>query len=125
MVLGALAKAPADERLPVISIVPVGLNYFAPHKFRSTVSVDFGDPIQVSEDIVKKYRTGSKEDRAECNKAAIDLVLNGVNACTLQAKDVQTLHLFRALRRLFVPKGQRLSVAHNVALTQVNMEPRV
>ena len=35
------------DRLPVISIVPVGLNYFAPHKFRSTVSVDFGDPIQV------------------------------------------------------------------------------
>jgi len=96
----------------------VGLNYFAPHKFRSTVSVDFGDPIQVSEDIIKKYRNGSKEDRADCNKAVIDLVLNGVNACTLQAKDVQTLHLFRALRRLFVPKGQRLSVAHNVALTQ-------
>jgi hypothetical protein len=30
-----------------ISVVPVGLNYFAPHKFRSTVSVDFGDPIEV------------------------------------------------------------------------------
>ena len=32
-----------------ISVVPVGLNYFSPHRFRSTVSVDFGDPIEVDQ----------------------------------------------------------------------------
>ena len=82
---------------------------------------------------MEKYRTGSKEDKQDANKAVIDLVLNGVNASTLQAKDVQTLQLFRALRRLFVPKGTRLSVAQNIALTQgfahgfdrIKQDPRV
>jgi len=117
MVLGALARCPPGNLAP-ISIVPVGLNYFAPHKFRSTVSVDFGDPIQVSEELVNQFRNGSKEEKQEANKGVIDLVLHGLNACTLQAKDVRTLQLFRTLRRLFVPKGERLSVTDNVALTQ-------
>eukprot|EP00961_Rhodomonas_salina_P126886 1710200-Rhodomonas_salina.2 len=43
-----------------ISVVPVGLNYFAPHKFRSTVSVDFGDPIQVDQALVDMYKHGSR-----------------------------------------------------------------
>ncbi len=73
----------------------------------------------MSEELVHKYKHGTKEDKQMANKAVIDLVLHGLRGCTIQAKDVQTLHLFRALRRLFVPKGTRLSVAHNVALTQV------
>ncbi len=40
-----------------------------------------------------------------------------------QAKDVATLELFRTLRRLVVDGG-RLSVADNVALTQVILSPR-
>ncbi len=78
-----------------------------------------GNVLQVSEELVHKYKFGSKEDKQVANKAVIDLVLHGLRGCTIQAKDVQTLHLFRALRRLFVPKGTRLSVAHNVSLTQV------
>eukprot|EP00281_Chroomonas_sp_CCMP1168_P023676 CAMPEP_0206235776 /NCGR_PEP_ID=MMETSP0047_2-20121206/13344_1 /ASSEMBLY_ACC=CAM_ASM_000192 /TAXON_ID=195065 /ORGANISM="Chroomonas mesostigmatica_cf, Strain CCMP1168" /LENGTH=797 /DNA_ID=CAMNT_0053660031 /DNA_START=59 /DNA_END=2452 /DNA_ORIENTATION=- len=132
MLLGALAKYQGKD-MPKISIIPVGLNYFAPHKFRSTVSVDFGDPIQVSEELVDLYRTGNKDDKQVANKAVIDLVLHGLQACTIQAKDVQTLHLFRALRRLFVPRGKRLTVASNVALTQgfaygfdrIKQDPRV
>ena len=37
-----------------MSVVPVGVNYFHPHKFRSTVSVDFGDPIEISADLALK-----------------------------------------------------------------------
>ena len=33
------------------------------------------------------------------------------NRCVMgQAKDMETLHLFRALRRIYVPRGTRLSV---------------
>ncbi|EKX45073.1 hypothetical protein GUITHDRAFT_139343 [Guillardia theta CCMP2712] len=132
MVLGALAKYEGKQPLK-ISIIPVGLNYFAPHKFRSTVSVDFGDAIEISETLVEKYKNGSKEDKQEANREVMELVMLGVRSCTLLAKDVETLHLFRTLRRIYVPQGTRLSVADNVALTQgfavgfdrVKNDPRV
>eukprot|EP00960_Hanusia_phi_P038592 753500-Hanusia_phi.AAC.5 len=82
MVLGALAKYEGKQPLK-ISIVPVGLNYFAPHKFRSTVSVDFGDAIEISESLVEKYRNGSKEDKQEANREVMELVMLGVRSCTL------------------------------------------
>lgn len=117
MLLGAMAKHEGPEPCK-ISVVPVGLNYFAPHKFRSTVSVDFGDPIQVDQALVDMYKHGSREEKQEANLAVMRLVMAGMQACTLQAQDMETLQLFRTLRRLYVPFGTRLSVADNVALTQ-------
>jgi len=118
MLLGALAKTRPDQPPVQISVVPVGLNYFRPHDFRSTVSVDFGDPIEVDMKLAEQWRDGTKEEQQEANIAVMELIMAGVNACTLQAKDVETLELFRTIRRLYVPLGARLSVADNVALTQ-------
>ena len=118
MLLGALAKHIDDPEPLKCSVVPVGLNYFAPHKFRSTVSVDFGDPIDMPKELVYLYRDGTKEEKAKAYSQAMELIMAGVKTCALQAKDMETLHLFRALRRIFVPRGTRLSVADNVAITQ-------
>jgi len=114
MILGAIGK----YRGLKISVVPVGLNYFSPHKFRSTVSVDFGDPIEVDQSIVDLWLNGGKEEKQEANSAVMELVIAGMSAVTLQAKDVDTLELYRTVRRLYLPLGTRLSVADNVALTQ-------
>ena len=43
MALGALAKHP---NLP-LRLVPVGLNYFSGHRFRSRVFVDIGEPLSL------------------------------------------------------------------------------
>mmetsp|Transcript_57698 Transcript_57698/g.141522 ORF Transcript_57698/g.141522 Transcript_57698/m.141522 type:complete len:768 (-) Transcript_57698:455-2758(-) len=117
MLLGAMAKQEGGETKK-ISVVPVGLNYFAPHKFRSTVSVDFGDPIEVHQDMALKWKYGSKEVKQECNQAVMELVMFGVKSCIVQANDMNTLDIFRTIRRLYTPSGYRLSVADNVALTQ-------
>jgi len=118
MLLGAMAKQEGLEKPIKISVVPVGLNYFAPHKFRSTVSVDFGDPIEVHQDLALQWKNGTKEQKAEANAAVMELIMAGVNSCTLQANDMNTLEVFRTIRRLWAPSGVRLSVADNVALTQ-------
>jgi len=97
MVLGAMAKYEGREPLK-ISVVPVGLNYFNPHKFRSSVSVDFGDPIEVDQSIVEMWKKGGAE-RREANSAVMELVIAGMSAVTLQAKDVDTLELYRTVRR--------------------------
>mmetsp|Transcript_35139 Transcript_35139/g.79980 ORF Transcript_35139/g.79980 Transcript_35139/m.79980 type:complete len:774 (+) Transcript_35139:33-2354(+) len=118
MLLGALAKH-IDTKHPLkVSVVPVGLNYFAPHKFRSTVSVDFGEPIDIPAELVYRFRDGTKEEKNTVFTEIMGIIMTGVKSCTLQAKDMETLHLFRALRRIYVPRGTRLSLADNVAITQ-------
>ena len=52
------------------------------------------------------------------DSSATALRLTSCGCYDVQAKDVATLELFRTLRRLVVDGG-RLSVADNVALTQV------
>jgi 1-acyl-sn-glycerol-3-phosphate acyltransferase len=76
MVLGAMAKYEGREPLK-ISVVPVGLNYFNPHKFRSSVSVDFGDPIEFDQSIVEMWKKGGAE-RREANSAVMELVVAGM-----------------------------------------------
>lgn len=117
MLLGAMARRETMKKPIKISVVPVGLNYFAPHKFRSTVSIDFGDPIEVHNDLAMQWKNGTKEEKAAANAAVMELLMAGVNSCTLQATDFTTLEIFRTIRRLYAPSGMRLTVADNVALT--------
>ena len=83
MVLGTLAKHEGPDP-PKISVVPVGLNYFHPHQFRSTVSVDFGDPIEISPELAIPWRSGNKEEMQKASQAVMKLVMDGAHATTLQ-----------------------------------------
>jgi glycerol-3-phosphate O-acyltransferase/dihydroxyacetone phosphate acyltransferase len=55
MALGAEAKYPGLG----VKIVPVGLNYYHPNRFRSRAYVEFGQPMDVPADLIKRYTTGS------------------------------------------------------------------
>ncbi|KAI5954112.1 hypothetical protein CANMA_004951 [Candida margitis] len=105
MALGAIAKqietikegtSEHDEVVPV-SIVPVGLNYFHPHKFRSRVVIEFGKPIVVDENMAKKYEANSRE--------AVDKLLKtitlGLKEVTMTCNDYETLMVLQAARRLY------------------------
>lgn len=74
MALGAIAqqiealkagKSEHEEVVPV-SIVPVGLNYFHPHKFRSRVVIEFGKPIIVDEQMAEQYEMNSRKQWTSC-----------------------------------------------------------
>jgi hypothetical protein len=43
--------------------VPVGLNYFNRHKLRSSVSVDFGDPIEFDQSTVEMWKKASSQKK--------------------------------------------------------------
>ena len=57
MALGALAKYP---HMP-LRLVPVGLNYFSGHRFRSRVFVDIGEPLTVPSELLPRYMQGGEE----------------------------------------------------------------
>jgi glycerol-3-phosphate O-acyltransferase/dihydroxyacetone phosphate acyltransferase len=87
-----------------VTIVPVGINYFQGHRFRSRVFVDIGAPYIPNPDLVAAYRDGSREER----RAACDTLLAKISisckAVTVEAPDYNCLQFFRAMRRLYVEK---------------------
>ncbi|CAK9682077.1 unnamed protein product [Candida parapsilosis] len=105
MALGAIAqqieaikngKSEHEEVVPV-SIVPVGLSYFHPHKFRSRVVIEFGKPIVVDEQMAEQYEMNSRE--------AVDKLLKtitlGLKEVTMTCNDYETLMVLQAARRLY------------------------
>ncbi|AMD21507.1 HER229Cp [Eremothecium sinecaudum] len=95
MALGCMSKHPDVS----VKIVPCGMNYFHPHRFRSRAVVEFGDPIEVSPDLVAKY--SNAETNKQAVKELLDTITEGLKAVTLTCSDYETLMLIQAARRLY------------------------
>ncbi|SCV74439.1 BQ2448_8078 [Microbotryum intermedium] len=113
MALGALS---ADPNLR-LQIVPVGLSYFHPHKFRSRAVVEFGTPIDISSDSVRAFERGG-DDKKKAIGDVMDLVVDGLKSVTVRAPDYETLMLIQATRRLYRPPGQYLTLGQIVELNK-------
>ena len=111
MALGAMAEDPTCN----VKIVPVGMNYFHAHKFRSRAVVEFGTPISVSQELLAEYNGGN---RREATGKLLEEVYNGLSAVTTLAPDYDTLMLIQAVRRLYNPKGKRLPLSQVVELNR-------
>lgn len=95
MALGAMEHDPDCN----VTIVPCGMNYFNAHKFRSRAVVEFGRPIEISKDLVKKY--ANPESNRESVKELLDIVTTGLKAVTVTCEDYDTLMVIQAARRLY------------------------
>lgn len=86
MALGAMAE---HENLNV-KIVPVGLNYFHPHRFRSRAVVSYGTPISIDRSLVEKYKQGGAAKREAIAELLKD-GQNGLRSVTVNAPNYETL----------------------------------
>ena len=86
MALGAMAN---DSSVKV-KIVPVGLSYFHPHRFRSRAVVEFGAAMDVPEELVNMFKEGGPSKRAAISKL-LDLIYDGLKTVTVRAPDYDTL----------------------------------
>jgi len=111
MALGALAEDPDCG----VTIVPVGMNYFHAHKFRSRAVIEFGSPIEIEPELVEQYKNGSKRDAVG---KVLATVHEGLSAVTVQAPDYDTLMLIQAVRRLYNPKGKKLPIPFIIELNR-------
>lgn len=82
MALGALSQNIK------ITVVPVGLNYFHAHKFRSRAIVEFGDPVNIPSELVKSYIDGK---RRESVGTLLGSIYQSLAAVTMSAPDFDTL----------------------------------
>ncbi|KAK5661999.1 hypothetical protein OQA88_10110 [Cercophora sp. LCS_1] len=111
MALGALAENPDCG----LKIVPVGMNYFHAHKFRSRAVVEFGPPIEVPEKLVEMYKNNQ---RRQAIGQLLDMVHSGLSAVTVSAPDYDTLMVIQAARRLYNPTGKKLPLPIVVELNR-------
>lgn len=95
MALGCMDKHPNIN----VKIVPCGMNYFHPHKFRSRAVIEFGDPIEITPDLVAKYRNA--DTNREAVRELLDSISAGLKAVTVTCADYETLMVVQAMRRLY------------------------
>lgn len=84
MALGALAANPDCG----VKVVPVGMNYFHAHKFRSRAVVEFGNAVEIPNELVEMYKKG---DRREAIGRVLDTVYQALVAVTVTSPDYDTL----------------------------------
>lgn len=111
MALGALAANPDCN----LKIIPCGLNYFHPNKFRSRAVIEFGSPIEVSPDLVKMYQSG---ERREAVRILLEQIYNALVAVTVTSPDYDTLMVIQAARRLYRPTNKKLPLPYVVELNR-------
>jgi len=117
MALGAMANDPNVK----VKIVPVGLSYFHPHRFRSRAVVEFGTALDVPEDLVEMFKEGGAQKRQAVGKL-LDYIYDALKTVTVRAPDYDTLMLCQAARRLYKTPGQHLTLGQVVELNRRFLE---
>lgn len=126
--LNALARSPDCN----LTILPCGLSYFNPNKFRSRAVVEFGDPVKVRPEQVTAFKQG-KDAKREAVGSLLQTIQDALVAVTQQAPDHETLALVQATRRLYRPLRMKLPLPVVVEMnrklmagyTQYQDEPQV
>lgn len=113
MALGAMSANPEIT----VRIVPVGLSYFHPHRFRSRAVVEFGNPIEIPQQLVRDFENGN-EDKKQAIGKVMELVYDGLKSVTIQAPDYETLQVIQAARRLYRPPDRHVSLGTVVELNK-------
>ena len=89
MALGSLAAHPDSG----LKIIPCGMNYFHAHKFRSRAVVEFGNPVEVPQELVELYKSG---ERREATRQLLETVYQALMAVTVTSPDYDTLMVSRS-----------------------------
>ena len=86
MALGAMEHVPNLQ----VRIVPVGLSYFHPHRFRSRAVVEFGPALDIPKELVDQFRKGGDEKR-KASGMLLDMIYDALKTVTIRAPDYETL----------------------------------
>jgi glycerol-3-phosphate O-acyltransferase/dihydroxyacetone phosphate acyltransferase len=120
MALSAMALNPELD----VKIVPTGLHYFNPDRFRSRACVEFGHPISISNELVEQYKVGGVEKRKAC-ETLLETIHAAIRGVTVNAPDYETLQVIQAIRRFFKPKDPKMALVQKLDLSRSLVKVRV
>jgi len=110
-----------------VQIVPVGLHYASRHRFRSSVLIQFGEPIPVD----STWLAAHAADEREAVTALTDALEDQLRGLTVNAVDWETIRLLDGVRRLYqpprIPLSDRVELARrfNTVYPTVKDDPQV
>jgi len=111
MALGTVATKPDCN----LKIIPVGMNYFHAHKFRSRAVIEFGTAIDVPAELAQKFDGPGRRDAIG---EMLESVRQGLISVTVTTPDYDTLMVIQAVRRLYNSKGTKLPLPRVVELNR-------
>ena len=97
-----------------VKIIPCGLNYIHRHRFRSQVLIEFGRPMTIDDDLLKKYQDNEQDAVRELTENLTTALTN----VTLNAPDWRTLRFIQTARRLYKPASADLGPGEYVELSR-------
>jgi len=109
MALGAL-----NSGVETIKIVPCGLNYFEPYKFRSRVVVEFGEPLVVPADLAEQYKT----DKRGAVASLMELIEQAMKRVLPEAEDYRMMQAILTARALWKPQDRKITAEETLKITR-------
>jgi len=97
-----------------VTIIPCELNYIHRHRFRSQVSIEFGEPIRIDDEWLADFA----EDERDTVRQLTEHLADSMMAVTLNAPDWSTLRFVQAARRLYKPATANLSPGEYIELNR-------
>ncbi|KAF0692900.1 Aste57867_16073 [Aphanomyces stellatus] len=97
-----------------VTVVPLGLTYFNKDRFRSEVSIEFGEPIVIDQKTIQSDAFVADE-RAEVKHLTAQLQ-EAMHRVTLNANDFDSFRIARTIRRLYC--AEPLNPKDDVNFTQ-------
>lgn len=113
--VAVMALSSVLEGAEDLLIVPVGLNYYEPHKTLSSAVVEIGQPIPVTLELAQRY----EESPPDAVKELLSMVEKGMNSVLLSARDYTTLTCIRLCVQLYPPDRTALSQDNYYLLHQL------
>ena len=94
-----------------ITIVPCGLTFINPKRFRSRVLVQYGPPL-----VIARHRRGREHGRSKSESPVTDEIGHALRRLTVNAPDWDTVRALDIVRRLYQP--QEISIEERVELAR-------
>lgn len=113
MALGAMHKNPLLE----VTVIPVGLNYFNPDRFRSRAIVEYGNPIIIERQMVTMFGCGGGNKREACAQL-LEKIFHGLQNVTLNLPDYESYELVNMAKDLYKSANQQYSSQQELELAR-------
>ena len=109
-----IALTVADRGRTSVPIIPVGLNYIERHRFRSQAYIHFGEPIEIDDQWLGRFRDDAKQAADDLTEHLGDVL----RTLTVNAPDWRTFRITQTARRLYKPATAQLTPGQYVRLNR-------
>lgn len=109
-----IALTVGDRGKVSVPIVPVGLNYIHRHRFRSQAYIHFGDPIEIDDQWLARFREDDRQAATELTERLAETL----RSLTINAPDWRTFRVTQTARRLYKPAAAQLTPGQYVELNK-------